>query len=225
MAGVSIPVEAKFDAGDLDKMLGQLTEKINKLGQTVGTLNDVKFNPIGKATLDDLQKVQTQFGSLMKISEAFRKRMQQSGQSGTGFFDVDWSKMYDDPAQRARQMDRAYKYVTAGTGASFTSTASPHPAPGPMPGSRGVPGSGGGSGGGGYRPPSPPTPGTTWGGAGRNIISSGLRAAGPVGEAADGAIGGLAGGLASALPMFLGTLAALGVGKLVSGVVGKVGDA
>src|SRR5579864_6440408 len=111
MAGVKIPVEAQFNASDIDKMLSQLTQEVNKLGSTVGAANKVKFNPIDKASMGDLQKVQAQFESLLKISADFKKRLKDTGQSGTDFFNIDFSKMYSDPNSRARQMRKAFEYV------------------------------------------------------------------------------------------------------------------
>lgn len=217
MSGVQIPVEAKLESADIDKVLQKLTEQMNRLGNAVAQANKVKFNPIGQATLTDLQKVTQQFDSLRKISGDLGKRLKVTGQSGTGFFDLDWNRLYTDPAMRARKMRQQFEYVTGGTGASFSAPAAP-PGPPPLPGvNRPSP------------PPAPappPSPGATWRQAGRNVIGAGLKAAGPVGGVADSALSsGMSGGVAAGLAGLVGGIAALGIGKAISGIMSKVGDA
>lgn len=222
MAGVKIPVEAQFSASDIDKVLAQLTQDVNKLGSTVGAANKVKFNPIDKATMADLQKVQAQFDSLLKISSDFKKRLKDTGQSGSDFFNIDFSRMYSDPNSRARQMRKAFEYVTAGTGVSFKEIDRPAPPerPNGTYWGAGRPRDGGGGGGSGG---SGNTPASTWGSAGRRILGSGLRAMGGGGGAAAGAIDGAAGGIAG--PMILANLIAQGVSAVVGAVKAKIGAA
>jgi soluble lytic murein transglycosylase-like protein len=229
MAGVKIPVQAQFDASDVDKVLAELTQEVNKLGSTVAGANRVKFNPIDKASMADLQKLQAQFDSLLKVSNDFKKRMKDTGQAGTDFFKVDFDKMYPDPNSRARQMRKAYEYVTAGTGASFSALPSP-PGSGGRIGTddtagkrewdrRQGGGSGGGNGGGGGNG----SPASSWGSAGRKILGSGLRSMGGAGGAAAGAMDGLAGGIGG--PLILANLIAQGVSAVVGMVKAKIGDA
>ncbi|WP_454764436.1 hypothetical protein [Cupriavidus campinensis] len=206
---VEIQIGAKLDQGDIDKALAVLTRQLNNLGQAIAQQNRVKFNPIDKSTLTDLQKVTAQFESLKKISGGLSQRLKATGQGGAGFFDIDWTKMYDDAGVRARQMRKAFEYVSAGTGAGFYSPAAP--------------------GGGGARPPSPPpplpqpSPGTAWG---RRVASSGLRAMGPAGGVADEALSaGLSGGAMAGLAGLAGGLLALGIGKAIGAVKEKIGAA
>lgn len=220
MAGVTIPIGAQFDSSDIDKALAQLTQEVNKLGNVVGAANKIKFNPIDKATMTDLQKVQAQFDSLLKISGDFKKRLKDTGQTGSDFFKIDFAKMYPDPNSRARQMRKAFEYVTAGTGVSFKEAEQPAPAP-RQPGGGSGGGGGGGSGGGGGGGSS--SPGSTWSSAGRKILGSGLRAMGGAGGAAAGAIEGAAGGIAG--PMILANLVAQGVSAVVGAVKAKIGAA
>lgn len=209
--GVEIKIGAQLDQSDIDKALAQLTGQLNKLGQSVAQQNRVKFNPIDKATLTDLQKITAQFESLKKISAGFSQRLKATGQGGAGFFDIDWARMYDDPAVRARQQRKAFEYVAAGTGAGFYSPAAPV--------------------GGGARTPAPPapppsSPGATWGGAGRNIVGAGLNAMGPPGSVANNALSaGLSGGAIAGLAGLAGGLLALGIGKAIGAVKEKVGAA
>jgi soluble lytic murein transglycosylase-like protein len=227
MSGVQIPIQAQFDAAQLDKALADLTDRMNKVGTTVADVNNLKFNPIDKATFKDIDRVKQQMDSLKKISGDLRKRIRDTGQNDSDFFDLDWSKMYVDPNSRARQMRKAYEYVTTGTGVSFSEKPTPTPVPTPAPTpAPATPGGGGGGGpkpgaandddGGGKSPPS-------WR---RKMLSSGLRAAGPVGGVADEAVGaGLSGGAMAGLAGLAGGLAALGIGKLISGIKEKIGAA
>jgi flagellum-specific peptidoglycan hydrolase FlgJ len=232
MSGVSIPIQAQFDSGELDKALATLTGQINKLGDVVAGANKVKFNPIDKAALADIDRVKAQFESLNKISADFKKRLKGTGQEKADFFDIDWSKMYVDPKVRARQMRKAYEYVTDGTGAHFQDL----PGPGGKFGTDDIASKrewdrrnggggrgGGGGGGGGAANDDEDRPDRSWK---RKIVSSGLRAAGPAGGVADDAIStGLTSGATAGLMGLAGGLVALGVGKLMSSVVQKVGSA
>lgn len=213
--GVQIPVEAKFDASDIEATIAKFKTEMNKLAASIASANKIKFNPIDRATLDDIRKVQAQFDSLKKISGGLRDRLKATGQGGAGFFDIDWARMYDDSGVRARQMRKAFEYVAAGTGASFYSPAAPAPA---APG--GVP----------PRPPAPPSqpasPGAGGGGIGRKIIGSGLNAMGPIGGVANNALSaGLTGGAVAGLAGLAGGLVALGIGKAIGAVREKIGAA
>jgi soluble lytic murein transglycosylase-like protein len=221
MAGVQIPVSAQFDASDIDKVLSQLTQEVNQLGSTVAGANKVKFNPIDKATMADLQKVQAQFESLLKISGDFRKRLRDTGQTGTDFFKIDFSKMYPDQNSRARQMRKAYEYVTAGTGAGFQAIEQPA-APGGKYGTDDIAGkrewdrrqaANDGN----------VSPAPTWGSAGRKILGSGLRAMGGAGGAAASAMEGAAAGFTG--PMIIADLIARGVSAVAGAVKAKIGAA
>ncbi|WP_061179762.1 glucosaminidase domain-containing protein [Caballeronia pedi] len=197
---------------------------MNKVGSAVADANRLKFNPIDKATLADIDRVRAQVESLKKISGDLRKRLKDTGQESTDFFEIDWSKIYADPNSRSRQMRKAYEYVTQGTGASFS--AMPEPAPTGRIGrddseskrewdriqrerDAANDDSGGGA--------------SSWK---RKVVSSGLRAAGPVGGVADDAIGaGLSGGAMAGLAGLAGGLVALGVGKLMGSIKEKIGAA
>lgn len=204
MTRVEIPVEAKLSAADLDAELKQLTQKINALGQSIAQANKVKFNPIGKATLDDLKRVQAEFEKMKRTSQ-LGADINRTGQGGKSFFDLDWASLSSNPIAREARRYGAFSKVMAGTGASFTQNA---PAPGQRP------------------PASPPGGGSAWAGAGRKIVGAGLKSAGPVGGAADEALGaGLSGGVMAGMAGLIGGVVALGVGKLVGGVMNKIGDA
>lgn len=68
--------------------------------------------------------------------------------------------------------------------------------------------------------------GGAWSDAGRGVVSSGLRAAGPVGGVIDRSMAaGMSGGVGAGLAGLVGGLAALGIGKLIGTIRDKVGVA
>lgn len=213
MSRVEIPVEAKLNAGDIDAELKQLTQKINALGQSIAKANQVKFNPITKASLDDIKRMNDQFEKLKRTSQ-LGQDLNRTGQGGKSFLDLDWNSIAANSIAREARRYGAFNRVLAGSGASFTQA---------------VPSAGGGAGGGtggGVRRSSPGAGGSPWGNAGRKVVSSGLNAAGPAGGVADEAIStGASGGIMAGVAGLIGGVVALGVGKLVGGVMNKVGDA
>ncbi|MCO1381809.1 hypothetical protein L0Y87_05900 [Burkholderia multivorans] len=222
MSGVQIPVEAKLDTGDLDAELARLTQKINALGQSIAQANKIKFNPIDRATLDDLKRINAQFEAIKRASPNFAQRVAASGQANTPFVDLDWGRMIQSTVAREAQRYGIFTKVMAGTGAGFSPLTSSSPSSGGAGGS----GSGGGTPPRPPAPPPPPSPGASWGRAGRNILGAGLNAMGPVGGVANSALSaGLAGGAMAGLAGLVGGLAALGVGKAIGAVAGKVGEA
>lgn len=171
--------------------------KINALGQKIAQANKTPFNPISNSTKADLDKVMRQFDQLKKVSSDLNKRLNATGQGGASFHDVDWSKLYPDAHSQTRQMRKAFEYVT---GAQFQR-----------------PGGGG---------PRQPPQGSGFGGMAAGVAQAGLRAAGPAGGVAAGALGtGMASGAGAGLMGLMGGMLALGVGKLVSGVMEKVEQA
>lgn len=205
---IKIPVSADFDQGKLDQQLQQMMQKINALGRQIAQANKVKFEPVGKTTLDDMRKLTQQFETLKRVSGDLNRRINATGQSGQGFLDLDWSRMYPDAASRHRHMSRAFQYVT---GYNF-----------------GPPAGGGGRGGG-----PAPQPGWSWaqtGNVGAGIVQSGLRATngvtGGVGGVAANALGtGMSAGFGAGLMGLLGGVAALGAGKLVGAATEKLDQA
>jgi soluble lytic murein transglycosylase-like protein len=140
--------------------------------------------------------------------------MKATGQGSAGLLDVDWETLYPNAPTRAKAQRNAWSM--SGLGQMFGA---------PMP-----PAGGGGGGGqkppGGNRtPPAPPPPpaGPTWGGIGTNVAQTGLRAMGPAGGVAANALGtGMSAGFGAGLMGLVGGLAALGVGKLISGISERV---
>lgn len=203
--GISIPISAALNPADVQKSIDKFTSEINKLGATIAKMNKVKFDPVGKGTLEDLKKITAQMEALKRVQGGMRNRLGATGQSGAGLADINWQAAYPDPASRNRAMRVAYEQATAGT--SFG---------GGRIGWNSPPAGGGGGGGGGGR----------GGGAGSGIVPRVVGAAlggmGGGGALAGGAMSaGLAGGLAGGLASLIVGI----VGKAASAISEKIGAA
>jgi hypothetical protein len=216
MAGIKIPVEAAFDKGDADRVVSDFAAQFNKLGAAIASATRQKFNPIDKASLEDMKRLNAGFESLKRVSGDLRKRLKATGQGDKPFFDVDWRQMYPDEHSRGRQMQKAFDYVSGG-GRFQAPPAAPAPPPGGRPPS--PPGGGGG-------PPTPPAPPPPPGG-GRgprmpNIVGAGLNAMGPGGQIANA---GLSTGMAAGLGAGIGAAVGMAAVKLIGAIANKIGAA
>jgi hypothetical protein len=219
--GVKIPVSAQLDAADIQALIAKLTSEINRMGTTIASANKMKFNPIDKAAVEDIKRVAAGFESLKRTSAGLNQRIKATGQQSTGFFDLDWNKLYSDPAARNRRGAQAFEYVT-GRGFESLPTAPNAPPVAPI---RPVPPA--------PRHPRPPgrdvdmSPPGQGGFSFPNIAREGLggalSAAGPVGGLANRALS--AGGLGSAVGGFMGGALALLGGAIIGGVKEKIGQA
>ena len=200
---IKIPVQASFDSTSVEQQVQHFQKRLNELGQQIAQANKLKFTPVNKTTLEDLRKVTQQFEALRRVSGELNKRINATGQKGAGFLDLDWSKLYPDQNARARQMSKYFQYVT---GLGFGGQ------PGATPGSRPP------------APPPPPRPGDgSLGGAGRQVINSGLNAMGPAGGVVARSINtGAQSGFGAGLMGLLGGMAALGVSKAVGAVMDRI---
>ena len=215
MSGIKIPIQAAFDQGDVNQVLAGFQQQINRLGQAIAQANKVKFNPIDRTTVDDIRRVTAGFENLRRVSGDLNRRIRATGQERSGFTDLDWSRLYPDANSRARQMQKAFTYVV---GNQFQSM--------PTPGGGGAGGGGSGGGGGGIRPPSAPPGSPAWQQAGRTVVGAGLNALGPAGGVANSALSaGMASGIGAGVAGLVGGMAALALGKAISAVMNKVGDA
>lgn len=213
MNGVKINVGAQLDAADIDKQIDKLAERMNKLGAAVASANKVRFNPVSKAALEDLQRVQAAFESIKRLSPNLAADLRRTGQGSAHFADLDLLRLSNIPSVASARAWGLFTKATAGT--AWAGSMQQLPA--------------GGTGGTGGRPPAPPsTPGTSWGWgrAGRNIVGAGLNAMGPVGGVANSALSaGLSGGAVAGLAGLAGGLVALGIGKAIAEVKEKVSAA
>jgi hypothetical protein len=206
---VSINVGANLDTS-------QVEQRINALGQKVAESGKVQFNPVSVKTLDQLNQLEKKFQQLLKVHGELARRMKATGQEGRGLGGADFDALFPDAASRNRQLHKVLSY-TLGAGA-FTALSAPPPG-GPRPAGGGAP------------PPAAPPPHPSGGGSGipgmlGGVAQAGLRATGPVGGLVSNSVGaGMSAGFGAGLMGLLGGMLAMGVGKLVSGVLGKVDQA
>ena len=217
MTGIKIPVSAEFNTGDTDSAIARLDAQMKKIAETIAQANKTKFTPLDRNTVSDLKQVEDRFKELLKVSSSLRERVKATGQGGASFGDIDWNRMYEDPAIRAKRMQQAYQHVTGGTKYAVKGPAPAGPTPAQPPGGgSGGGGHGGGSGGG----------GGGIGGVFSGAAGAGLRAMGPIGGvAANAASAGAMGGIGAGMMGLLGGLAALAVGKTIGAVKAKIGAA
>ncbi|WP_407122182.1 hypothetical protein [Bradyrhizobium sp. STM 3561] len=212
---VKINIDAQIDTGDVDAQIAKVTERLNRLGQSVAAANRVKFHPIDRATLDDIRKVQAAFESIKRLSPNLAADLKRMGQGSTHFADVDLLSLSQNKLVASARAYGLFNKVAAGTawaGSMQQSAAGSTGGRPPAPPS----------------PPSPSSPGASWGwgGAGRRIVGAGLNAAGPVGQALNGGISaGMSAGVMAGVGGFVGMLGAALVGKAVGAIKEKVGDA
>lgn len=208
--GVQIPVTATLNQQAMQQQLQQFSQMLNQLGQQIAQANRVQFNPISPSSITEMQKMQQQFETLLKLNGDLRNRIKQTGQQGTNFFQIDWNQLYPDMHSRNRQMQKIFQYVT---GQQFGPALPPPPNPNQrQPTQPGQPGQSG--------QPGPAPAGPTPGGIAINTVQAGLNAAngvtGGVTGVASNALGmGMRSGFGAGLMGLFGGLMALGVGKLV----------
>lgn len=199
---MKIGIDAELDTAAVE-------QKLNALGQKIAQTNRTQFQPFSKTTMSDIDRVVRQFEQLRKINGDLNRRLNATGQGKAGMLEVNWEQAYPDQHSRARQMRKVFEYTT---GARFDPVPESQK-PGRQPG--------GGGGGGGGRPGGP-----SWTGVPQQVVQAGLRAAGPAGGVAAGALGtGMSSGFGAGLMGLMGGMLALGVGKLVGGVMEKVDQA
>lgn len=199
---VKIGVQATLDDATIAASAAALGEKLNRVAQTVAQANKVKFNPIDKATVDDLKKIEAKFVELTRISGGLRNRINATGQSGSAFADLDWSRLYEDPATRMRKMQQAFRHTTAGTAFAGAAGGS----------------AGGGGGGGGSR-----GSGGGFGAAAGHIAGAAARATGSVGGSIAGAVGhGMQNGIGAGIGFGVVDLLSKAIGGTISMVKEKV---
>lgn len=201
---VGIGIDAQFDASGVE-------QQINALGQKIAAANKVQFTPVSVKSIEDVKKLNAALGELYKTQTGLRKRLKDTNQESTSFTDWDWERMYPHAASRAVAQHAAFSRVVGGN--PFSAVHQPSPPP---------PGGGGGS-----APPPAPRPGDgSLPGTGASVAQAGLRAAGPAGGVAANALGtGMSAGFGAGLGSLLGGMLALGVSKVVGGIMEKVGQA
>jgi len=175
VAEVKIGVNA--NSGNVARSIDQVTASINKMGAAVAAASGVKFDPVDtKYAERDLGRINTQFQQALKQSAALRNAINNSGQQGKGFAQIDWSRTSIDPKAAQRMRDRAFTHSTSGTAWDMTN----FDAEDAGPGSR--------------RPGARPDSRTYWGrGRTREQGGVGRRVGSVVGQAAGGFASGVGG--------------------------------
>ena len=112
---LKIPISAEFDSAGTEKSLQELVKRVNQLGQAVAQANRLKFNPVDKASLGDLNKLNEQYQQMLKKWPALSQRVQATNQQGLHFAQVELGRMWSDPRTRGRSMLNAFNNASAGT--------------------------------------------------------------------------------------------------------------
>lgn len=203
---LGIGVEATFDT----KAVEQGAKKIE---QTLQEAGKVQINPVSPQAIKQVDVLTQKMQQLLKVDGELRRRVKATGQIGMNYADIDWGAMYPDAPSRKRKMATVNEYLGLPNHAAVPGGPAAPPGPTAQPAAR--------------------PPGGFAAGA-MGIAQSGLRAAGPVGGVAAGALntgasaassGGFMSGIGAGLGGLLGGLLALGVGKIVGGVMEKIGQA
>ncbi|CAB5280128.1 flagellar rod assembly protein/muramidase FlgJ [Burkholderia multivorans] len=231
---VQIKVDAQLDAAQLDAQLTAIQAKLAGLQQSIAAANRVKFEPIGRQTAQDVEKMAKRFEELKRTVPNFAQALNRSGQSGADFLNIDWAKAFPNAITREAMRLGTFQRVT---GATFVQPApaspnpSQQPSPSPAGGGAGGAGSGGRGGGGGVFRPASPGGHWSWGGFGRRALGGVVRAGGgAAGGAVVDAVGEAtaaagAAGLGPAGLVLGGVLAAKAAAAAAGAVAAKVGDA
>lgn len=214
---IKIPISADFNGDDIKKQISQINAAMKQMGEAVAKANGQKFEPITLSGKDDLKFFVAQSEKLLKIQGELRNRMVKSGQSGKNPVLANWNHMYLNESARLKRQQEMLVFL----GASFEDIAQPgsqRPTPPTPPaGGRRVTG---------WDASRPSSPGNPWVKQGTRVLQSGLNAAGPVGNVASNALGtGMSSGFGAGLMGLMGGIVALGVGKVVSGVMEKIDQA
>ena len=192
---IKIPVTADFDPSKIEAQLQQFTQQLNSLGAQMAKVNKLKFEPISKATIEDMRKVNKEFDALKKVSGDLNRRLNITGQGSASFAEVDWKKLYPNDRSRNAHMTRAFEYVTGGGNFS----APP--------------------GGGGFAKAA----GSVAGNAAQAGLRAMNPVTGGAGGVAANALGtGMSAGVGAGLAGLLGGIVALGIGKAVGAVTEKI---
>lgn len=209
MSGIKIPVSADLNTGDIEKKLRAMRETMNAMGRDAEKTGKVRFEPISKTTVQEMRNANKEFERMLQLSGGLRKRLSDAGQGGKNWDQINWMAAFPDANQRQTYMHTLLNRLAPGSVGFLPAAAQP------------------GAGAGHPNAPAParPAPGTA-ATMGANILGAGLRATGPAGGVAAGALNtGMTAGFGAGLAGLLGGMAALGVGKLMGGAVENLGKA
>lgn len=200
---IKIPVSADLNTGDMSKQIDAMRAALNRMGAEAQKTGKIRFEPVTKTSVDEMKKANKEFEQMLKLSGGLRKNIGDKGQGGKGWHEIDWKSVFPNDNQRQMYMHTLLKRLRPGT-TDFLPDAPG--APGQNPGNPGGPHR--------YAPL----------GGGRKIVNqvagAGLRAAGPGGSVAAGALEtGMVSGVGAGMAGLLGGMLALGVGKVVGAAI------
>ncbi|WP_175761898.1 glycoside hydrolase family 73 protein [Burkholderia ambifaria] len=233
---VQIKVDAQLDPQQLDQQLDQIRSKVNALGQSIAAANKVKFEPLGRQTAQDIDRMARRFAELKRSVPNFSAALNRSGQSGADFLNVDWGKAFGSAITREAMRLGTFQRVTGVSFAQESAPASPNPSqqpsasPSPSGGGAGSAGGGGRGGRGGGFHPASPGGSFSWRGFGARALGGVMRAGGgAAGGAVADAMGyatGAAGASLTGVGLIAGGVMAAKAAEALAGAVkAKIADA
>lgn len=109
---INIPVNAQLNQQDITGQVKQIQAAFNDLGKTAQAAGRIKFAPISKMTVDDAKRMRQEFETMVKLSPGLRNTLKQAGQGGLPFDQVDWDKVWTNPAQRGAHAQTMVSYLS-----------------------------------------------------------------------------------------------------------------
>lgn len=175
----------------------KIDDLAQKINKTGGGAGSKKIDPVAPNAEKALTGVNKQLEVFLRLQRDLQRRLKETGQLGLDPSAIDMRRAYPGNAKLADLKHRQMMAFING-----------QPMPGPTP-------------------PGPrPGQGQTWGGIAAGAAQAGMRAAGPAGGVAAGALGtGMSAGFGAGLMGLIGGMLALGVGKIVSSAMEKIGEA
>lgn len=113
MAGPQMRVSA--DPSAAISALKKIRDELAKVGQEAKTLADIDLGAMPADLSADVQKVVQQYNELLKISSSLRQHVGHTGQSGVAPWNVDYGRLYLDPATAGRRTAQTVSRITSGT--------------------------------------------------------------------------------------------------------------
>src|SRR3546814_3487457 len=105
---VKIKINADLNTSDAEAELRQRSSQFNKLGQSIAKANQLKFNPIAKATWNDFDRIEAAFEKIKRKTPKLAEELQRTGQADAMLVDVNWDRLtgYSARAREALRQDR-----------------------------------------------------------------------------------------------------------------------
>lgn len=196
-------VQARADFQEINK----LRKELENLKRTAEQTGKMKVELPLVESLDDVKALRKEMDAITKMAPHLDRMVKRTG--ATSISGVNLNQTYSTDTGAANVAARILGQIGSAVDKIVAQRG------GKTPNVPAVPG-GGGGGGGGQSP---------WRSAGWNVLNSGLNGAGSWGGAVSGGLGGFGGSFGAGAIGMIGGLAALAVGKLVSAIAERVGNA